>query len=367
MQATTDFAAVSHKMESIKDLVTQGTVSIANKYFLTEEEASHALVVMTSPHARKSNLRFPCSTAGLRKLCNLRIGVWDGHDSTNQCVDVPMFYYDWYYNKTKGFEGVVEYGKILGQEEWKRCESTGLWFYKEKPQMTCQISTCRACEPYERVFEGQNRLIVKFYFWDPECRDFQSYLRFYQRFFLLFEKDRLKNPDQPYDFRQARFMMVKRQATGDFNFRYNFSENFITEYISNHLRFAQMDQIVDLPLEIQVQIFNTVLNDTILLATQDEVKRWIEEYKNDPSNDYWTITHEVGDDVELAKPQELEVAYLADPEKIPFFVAQKLHKVVPTGCRVSSFRMREYHKKNQELFHEKYNTEEAMKKYEKTN
>ncbi len=96
MQATTDFAAVSHKMESIKDLVTQGPVSIAKKYFLTEEEASHALVVMSSPHARKSMLRFPCSTAGLRKLCNLRIGVWDGHNNANQCVDVPMFYYDWY-------------------------------------------------------------------------------------------------------------------------------------------------------------------------------------------------------------------------------------------------------------------------------
>ena len=55
---------------------------------------------------------------------------------------------------------------------------------------------------------------------------------------------------------------------------------------------------------------------------------------------------------------------MADPEKIPFFVAQKLHNGVPIACRVSAFRMREYHKKHQEMFHEKYNAEEALKKYE---
>ena len=267
-------SAPSSLSPTVRQLCSLPTTVVAEKYILTTEEAEDAVSVMLSPQAARNGLRFPCTTAGLRKLVNIKNGVWDMNGNVGQCIDMPMFYYDWYHNKVNSHE-LIEYGKILGREEWKRCENTGLWFVGEKPFKTCLIETCRACEPFFRVYEGQNKLVVKFYFWDEKCRPFQSYLRFFQRFYLLFEKDRNRNPDMPHEFRHARMMMVKRQALGDFNFRYSFSENFIKDYVTNHLKFSKMEQLVDFPIELQVQLFNTVLNDTIVMATEEEVKRWV--------------------------------------------------------------------------------------------
>ncbi len=338
----------------IKDLIRTPTNVLADRYLISPDEATVAVSVMMSPQAVRHGIRFPCTTAGFRKLVNIKNGLWDLNGNAGQCIEMPLFYYDWYYNKLNENE-LVEFGKVIGHEQWRRCESTGLWFVGEKPFRTCTIESCRACEPFHRVYEGQNKLYVKFYFWDPNCRDFQSYLRFYQRFYLLFEKDK-RDSNPPYDFRQARLLMVKRQAVGEFNFRYSLSDKYMKDYLYNHIKFAKMEQIIDFPLQLQHQLFNTVLNDTIIAATQDEVTRWIGQYKEDSSNNCWTETPPPGntDQLDLVNPYILSDCYKegnagfmgreALISRVGFLTAVRVHNEVPIACRVSSFRKREFYK-----------------------
>ncbi len=307
-------------------------VVMAQRFNITEEEAQEVFEFILNPDNKEFG--FITNTAGLRKIVNYKTGLIVAMNSCD-CTRVE----DAYFYKTKIDGDIYEFAKILGEPKWKRCESTGLWWYDKKPPMTCHMSLCRACEPFFKVRDCMRYLVIKFYFWDPSTRDFFNYMRFYQRFYELAKKDK-EMEKKPYSFMICRLMFVRRHALGDYHFRYSLTEDYINGYIESML--SAMWQLESVSLDEAVTIVNTLMNDTIVPASKEEVQRWIDQHCYQGKEIFCPYFNETMERLEFAEPEQLYTQHRLRPRCVPHLSCTQVHYKVPVGMRVSNIRFREY-------------------------
>ncbi len=336
---------------------------LANRFHLTYQEAEDALSVVHSKQAMRIDLKFPITTAGLRKLATYRTGVIDCiGESVVQCIESPMYFVDWVFQHMNLSLPFVEFGRIPNNQKWKRCESTGLWFYDKKPELRCNIELCSACVGFSPVYETIREVKLKFFFFDKTVKSLEDYLTFYNRFYELSNRNKivvdLKSPTarSSYSMRVFRMMLVKRYATGDMYFRYCMSESYVKDYLDVHHK-QMFDQLADLPLAQATQVVNTCLNDTIVMATEEEVRRWIDSHLNNGSK-YVTdlegsfeLAGQVNESAlplalrllpdkdDIAAPSHLRNA---SPDFVPFTPVLLVHRDIPVQCKVSWMRREDY-------------------------
>jgi hypothetical protein len=350
----------------VKDGATE---AIANHFHLTYQEAEDALVTIHSKHAKKINLKFPITTAGLRKLAYYRTGVLDClGENIVQCIDVPDYFVDWVFQKMTIGTPFVEFGKMTNNMKWKRCESTGLWFYDKKPPLRCDIELCLACQGYFPVYDTIRDIKLKFFYWDSAVKSFDNYMTFYEKFHEIGKKNEIvldfksKEVKYMYAMRIFRLMATKRFATGDLYFRYGLSESYVKDYLDVHHK--MLDQLADLPINQATQIVNTCLNDTIVMATEEEVARWIKDYLNNHCylqdlEGSLELASELSEDslpirVQLTKNcDSFSAPFILrnhvqvhdnDPNSVRFCSVVTVHRDIPIGCRVSRIRLLEHFK-----------------------
>ncbi len=349
--------------QMVKDQATQ---EIADNFHLTYQEAEDALVVIHSKQSKLANLRFPITTAGLRKLAYTRTGALDCvGERVIQCVDPPFYFVDWVFQKMNLHSPFVEFGVIRENHKWRRCESTGMWFFDKKPPLTCDIELCTSCQPFFPVYETIKEVELKFFYWDKKVKSYDCYTRYYAKFYEIAKKKAIVlDFDSPelkymYSMRVFRLMVAKRYATGDLHFRYCIAESYVKDYLDAHHR--MLDQLADLPINQSTQIVNTCLNDTIVMATEEEVARWIKDYLNnhrylpdlEGSLDFSGIAFDalpiriklLKDTCSLSAPWLLRnhvEAHGDNPDSLRFCSSVEVHRDIPVGSRVSRIRLLEY-------------------------